>query len=112
MTFDIGNTVFKNGNYDTGYPPYQQCNNPIIIPENFEGILTLDESYYEKCCDKLVLAYDGQERVLDYNSITLTSAANGSQIVFTSDGNTQAAGYKVTLQTYGNSFNIVPNLTS
>jgi hypothetical protein len=94
-----GDTVFTNGDYITGYPSYQHCENTIIVQENFESALILDESNYEMCCDKLTFEINGSKWT-SFDQLTLTSKANGSLLYFHSDGNTQSAGYKAILETY------------
>uniref|UniRef100_A0AC34FB84 CUB domain-containing protein n=1 Tax=Panagrolaimus sp. ES5 TaxID=591445 RepID=A0AC34FB84_9BILA len=96
---EYGIVYLRNGDYKKGYPSYQQCEYDIEVDNNYESVLTLTESYLENCCDTLFVAFNEIEYNL-YTPLTLTSEANRSQFVFTSDGNTQGVGYKATLETF------------
>uniref|UniRef100_A0AC35GA85 CUB domain-containing protein n=1 Tax=Panagrolaimus sp. PS1159 TaxID=55785 RepID=A0AC35GA85_9BILA len=112
---DLQSETFSNVNHIKGYPANQYCDNTLIIPENYEGILYISEQNYEFCCDTLSLKYGTNQSYLigieeEYPVdpffqfyplfYKLTRDVNGGHLIFHSDGNIQGAGYKAVFETF------------
>uniref|UniRef100_A0AC34F5E0 CUB-like domain-containing protein n=1 Tax=Panagrolaimus sp. ES5 TaxID=591445 RepID=A0AC34F5E0_9BILA len=98
-------TIFTNIDYNSGYQPYQHCENNFTIPANFEVSVAITQPFYEACCDILSIKYGGNS-----NQISLTNGISAvyklnhnigeAKLVFDSDGNNQQAGYLAVVESY------------
>uniref|UniRef100_A0AC35ERX5 CUB domain-containing protein n=1 Tax=Panagrolaimus sp. PS1159 TaxID=55785 RepID=A0AC35ERX5_9BILA len=93
--------------YVNGYLPYQKCVGKVTILNNFEARLHITEYDFEGMADTLILNYgNSQSRPIEWqaqkvpNYYILTADVKNAELIFTSDGNTQGAGYTAYLDTY------------
>uniref|UniRef100_A0A914PM91 Uncharacterized protein n=1 Tax=Panagrolaimus davidi TaxID=227884 RepID=A0A914PM91_9BILA len=94
--------------YVKGYLPYQKCVSKVTVPNNSEARLYITEYDFEGIADTLILNYgNSQSRPIEWqprkvpNIYILTADVKNAELIFTSDGNTQGAGYTAYLDTYG-----------
>uniref|UniRef100_A0AC35G6A5 CUB domain-containing protein n=1 Tax=Panagrolaimus sp. PS1159 TaxID=55785 RepID=A0AC35G6A5_9BILA len=85
-----------NLDYVNGYNAFDSCKYTMSIPASKELLLHVDTSFIERNADTLDI-YSGSSKIVLNNAsyYHLTSNYNGSIIQFSSDGNTQQAGFSL-----------------